>query len=249
MLRQKNVSAFDLLDLKDQREGEAHIFFKSKIIRATMFFASPKQAEKMRINQFLKVEPPPSRLLIDLDERVTRLYEVLEEKSERPFGEVRDEGDDIEVIAESLADTSTPNQIERALNALMSFHNRNTVEEPVEEIVEEIPDGRLNIFSQVRLDGFVQNIVGQSQMAAFMQPLLDRNYLRDKVSFIERLLGRSTAQASPMATEIVKDMTAATDYPPEVEHVMLSHEEVVTLANQLCDYITSLNSRSQDEGF
>ena len=27
----------DLLDLKDQREGEAHIFFKSKIVRAGCF--------------------------------------------------------------------------------------------------------------------------------------------------------------------------------------------------------------------
>src|SRR5262249_32354367 len=32
----------DLLDLKEQREGEAHIFFKSKIVRARMFFANPE---------------------------------------------------------------------------------------------------------------------------------------------------------------------------------------------------------------
>ena len=31
----------DLLDLKEQREGEAHIFFKSKIVRARMFYANP----------------------------------------------------------------------------------------------------------------------------------------------------------------------------------------------------------------
>ena len=48
----------DLLDLKEQREGEAHIFFKSKIIRARMFFANPQPVERMRINHFLKVEPP-----------------------------------------------------------------------------------------------------------------------------------------------------------------------------------------------
>ena len=48
----------DLLDLKDQREGEAHIFFKSKIVRAEMFYASPKPVKYMRLNQFLKVEPP-----------------------------------------------------------------------------------------------------------------------------------------------------------------------------------------------
>ena len=60
----------DLLDLKDQREGEAHIFFKSKIIRASMFFANPPPAAKMRFNQFLKVEPPLNRILLDLEERI-----------------------------------------------------------------------------------------------------------------------------------------------------------------------------------
>ncbi|MFU8798308.1 MAG: type IV secretory system conjugative DNA transfer family protein, partial [Gammaproteobacteria bacterium] len=47
----------DLLDLKDQREGEAHIFFKSRIVRATMFYAAPPPAQYMRLNYFVKVEP------------------------------------------------------------------------------------------------------------------------------------------------------------------------------------------------
>ncbi|WP_317135139.1 hypothetical protein [Piscirickettsia litoralis] len=48
----------DLLDLKDQREGEAHVFFKSKIIRMKSFYANPPKVKKIKINQFLKVEPP-----------------------------------------------------------------------------------------------------------------------------------------------------------------------------------------------
>ena len=234
----------DLLDLKDQREGEAHIFFKSKIIRATMFFASPKQTDKMRLNQFLKVEPPLNRLLVDLDERVIRLHEVLQ-STEQLFTAVQDEGDDIQVVAEAINAAADVNPIERALNALMSYHNRNAVPETVEEPVAEIEDGRLNIFSQVCLNDFVQNLVGRNQIATFQQPLLDRNYIRDKVAFIERLLGRSPSQAGPMAGEVVKDLALATDYPPAYEHIMLPSEQVVTLANQLCDYVTSLNGNAQ----
>ncbi len=239
----------DLLDLKDQREGEAHIFFKSKIIRATMFYASPKQAEKMRINQFLKVEPPPTRLLVDLDERVFRLGEVLKTGGDM-FGETNDEGDDIQVLSNSMSSPDETNPIEKALNALMSFHNRNAVaEETIEEdVVVESSDGRLNIFSKVQLGDFVQNLVGRSEYGSFEQPLLNRSYLRDKLSFIERLLGRTNAQSAPMAAEVVKDLGTATDYPPLVDHIMLPNEEVVTLANRLCDYVTSLNGHSQDEG-
>ena len=62
----------DLLDLKEQREGEAHIFFKSKIIRATMFFANPPPVNQLRLNQFLKVEPPLTRTLVDLENRLAQ---------------------------------------------------------------------------------------------------------------------------------------------------------------------------------
>ena len=48
----------DLMDLKDQREGEMHIFFKSQIIRANVFFANPPKVKDLRLNQFLRVEPP-----------------------------------------------------------------------------------------------------------------------------------------------------------------------------------------------
>jgi len=48
----------DLLDLKDQREGEAHIFFRSTIVRAKMFYANPPKVKKIKVNQFLKVEKP-----------------------------------------------------------------------------------------------------------------------------------------------------------------------------------------------
>ncbi len=237
----------DLLDLKDQREGEAHIFFKSKVIRATMFFANPKPAEKMRINQFLKVEPPLNRVLIDLDERVTRLHEVLSVGDEI-FSAAKDESEEIQVIASVMNENAAGNPIERSLGALMAFHNRHAVDETVAEEAEEVSDGRINIFSKVILDDFVEALIGANALDSFGQPLLNKATIKDKVSLMERLLGRSSSQAVPMTGEILKDMTIATDYPPAIENILLSEEEVVTLANQLCDYVTSLKGNSQEEG-
>src|SRR5262249_17814487 len=57
-------SRIDLLDLRDQREGDAHIFWRSKIIRARMFYANPKPAKRMQVNQYLCVEKPTETTLL-----------------------------------------------------------------------------------------------------------------------------------------------------------------------------------------
>lgn len=48
----------DLLDLKDQREGDGHVFFKSVITRASLFYANPPKVAAIKLNQFLKVKGP-----------------------------------------------------------------------------------------------------------------------------------------------------------------------------------------------
>lgn len=235
----------DLQDLKDQREGEAHIFFKSKIIRARMFYANPPQAEKMRINQFLKVEAPPTRVLLDLEERIDRFDELLSEAS--TLNLTQDEGEEIQIITDSIMSQPDANPIERSLSALLAFHNRHAVTTETETFVEEeMEDGRLNIFSKVLLDDTVKARVGSS-FEQFSTPLVNRAIAKDKIELLERLMGRSASQASPMTSEIIKDITIATDYPPHYEDTLLPEEEVVAIAGELCDYVSSLKTK-QDEG-
>ena len=59
-------SRIDLLDLKDQREGEAHVLFRSTIVRATLFYANPKPCKDMQLNQLLKVDLPKDQVLYTL---------------------------------------------------------------------------------------------------------------------------------------------------------------------------------------
>jgi intracellular multiplication protein IcmO len=234
----------DLLDLKDQREGEAHIFFKSKIIRARMFFANPAPAEKMRINQFLKVEPPLGRVLLDLEERMEKLSQVV---GETELFQLGDEGEEIKVVSEVLDSQPEANPIERALSALLAFHNRHSVTaENVEEAPEELSDGRLNVFSKVTLDESVRVLVG-SAFDEFNAPLISRAVAKDKIELLERLMGRPASQANPMTNEILKDMATATDYPPPYESILLPSEEVVALANEVCDYVDSVKKKAQEE--
>lgn len=236
----------DLLDLKEQREGEAHIFFKSKIIRARMFFANPVPASKIRLNQFLKVEPPPNRILLDLDERFVRFSELLE-SGETAISLPTNEGEEIQIIADSIASQPEVNPIERALSSLLAFHNRNEVIEKEEEVIEEAEEGKLNIFSKVQLNDAVKALVGVKQFDKFSEALVNKSLAKDKIELLERLMGRSASQANPMTTEIIKDMSIATEYPPPLEDILLPSEEVVAIADKLCDYVTSLKTKAQEE--
>lgn len=235
----------DLQDLKDQREGEAHIFFKSKIIRAKMFYANPPPAERMRINQFLKVEAPLNRTLNDLEDRIERYHELV--ANGHVFSMAQEEGDEIQVVAHKMVEDPDANPIERALSALMALNEqRDVIEEDAFELDEEPLDGHLNIFSKVELGEIAKSLVGTRELESFTQPLISRALAKDKIELIERLMGRSTAQAGPMTNEIIKDMSIVTDYPPMVEGILLPPDEVVAIANVVCDYVTSLNTDVED---
>lgn len=235
----------DLLDLKEQGMGEAHIFFKSKIVRASMFYANPKPPIKMRLNQFLKVEPPIGRILMDLEDRIARFNEVI--SSDVVFSMPTDEGEEIKIISDSLSSQPNVNSIEKALGSLLAFHNRHAVVEEEHVVEDEVEEGKLNIFSKVTLADSVKALVGAAQITKFSEPLISKSIAKDKIELLERLMGRSASQASPMTNEIIKDMALATEYPPSLDGVLLTSDEVVAIANELCDYVTSLKTKAQEE--
>jgi intracellular multiplication protein IcmO len=211
----------DLLDLKEQTEGEAHIFFKSRIVRARMFYAAPKAVDEMRINHFLKVEPPTARHFIEMEERIDKFNGLVKDATAPFFEAPTDEGEEIHLITQSMLNNPSTNPIERSIE-------------------EEISDGRLNIFSRVNLPERVKTLIGQQQLESFATPLLNRPALRDKIGLLERVLGRSSSQVNVITEEIMKDILLATDYPPDVSNLMRTQEEVIASTHELCDYLDSL---------
>jgi intracellular multiplication protein IcmO len=236
----------DLLDLKDQREGEAHIFFKSKIVRAKMFYANPTPAQVMRINHFLKVQPPIQRALIDLESRIEH-FDVLMKSGEGSFpSDFTDDSEEIQIISRVMNENATSNPIEKGVSALLAFHNRNAVEgeEVVEEVEEPVEEetGRLNIFSKVKLPDDVKQLVGVSNMEKFSQPLVNRTQLKSKVELVERVMGKPGSQANTITGEVIKDIYMATDYPPDYSGLLSDPEQVAAVTNELCDYVATLQS-------
>lgn len=234
----------DLLDLKDQRPGEAHIFFKSKIVRARMFFANPQPVERMRLNHFLKVEAPIGRMLIDLENRLAQFDEIITQDEAFVLPQ-QEESEDIDIIANTMKENPEANLIERGVSALLAFHNRNA--QPIEEeiVVEEpLEEGHMNIFSKPHLGEMTRKLVG-NDLERFSQPLINRAFLKEKTELLERVLGRSGSQANSITKEIIKDMLLATDYPPSIEGIFLEPEEVIVAAQALATYVKSLQESDQ----
>jgi intracellular multiplication protein IcmO len=230
----------DLLDLKEQTEGEAHIFFKSKIVRARMFYANPKPVKQLKINQFLKVEPPPDEYLKKLQNQLGSFRDILNSGDLSIHKEV--ETEEITLITKTLRESNIEEPIERAVAALIAFHGFNEPE-PVEDIIEEEVEGALTIFSSLR-GGADSLPILASDKAAFSEPLLPINETRNQMMVIERLAGAKDKYAGTVANELIKDFQLATSYPPE-NRELISPEELNYTVNELSSRFVSEREKAR----
>ncbi len=230
----------DLLDLKDQSEGEAHIFFRSKIVRARMFYANPKPVKQLKLNQFLKVEPPPDDYIQKLKKQLEGFQSILNSGDLSIHQHVANE--EISQIAKLIHDSSVLEPIERGVAALIAYHGYS---EPVavEEIVEEIEEGVLTIFTPLRqpFDALPLLIKDKEQ---FSQSLLPINETRDFLAQIERSSGAKDKYAGSVANELIKDFQMATTYPP-AERDEIGVEELTSMLNELVAKIVVLRTQAE----
>lgn len=201
----------DLLDLKEQTEGEAHIFFKSKIVRARMFYANPKPVKQLKINQFLKVEPPPDDYLVKLQKQLTSFQRVIESGDLSINKSV--ENEEITFVSEALRHSTIEEPIARGVAALIAFHKHNEPP-PVEELIEEEIEGALTIFTPLRVNKVLLPILATDK-ETFARSLLPINETRNQMMMIESLCGAKDKYAGNVANELIKDFQLATSYPPE----------------------------------
>ena len=232
----------DLLDLKEQTEGEAHIFFRSQIVRARMFYANPKPVKRLKLNQFLKVEPPPDDYLIKLQKQLSGFKLVLESSDLGITKTVQNE--EITLISNALREAKISEPIERGVAALLSFHHHNEPE-AVEELIEEIDVGFLTIFAKLNYPAGAPKLLVKD-IARFSESLLDINETRNYMMNIERLSGEKDKLAGNIANELIKDFQMATSYPPqERDHV--SADELTELVQSLSLRISSEREKEKNK--
>ncbi len=231
----------DLLDLKEQTEGEAHIFFKSTIVRARMFYANPEPVKKLKINQFLKVEGPPDDFIAKLQKQLGHFQSILQ-SGNLAINKVI-ESEEISLISKSLKEATGADPIERGVSALLAYHGYNEPE-PVEEIIEEESEGEITIFSRLIQPEGVPSILA-SDKASFKEPLLAINEARNLIMGIERLAGAKDKYAGTVANELIKDFQIATNYPP-AERDTLDSEELTEMTRELMAHINDQREKSSE---
>lgn len=227
-------SRIDLMDLKDQREGEAHIFFKSNIIRAKMFYANPKPVKAMRLNQSLKVDSPLDTVIVNLDKNLKTFDNKI--LNGGYFQEPPPVYDDFERIAEVINNHANLPPIEKAVTALLSYHDRETPA-PQEDAVIDLPDGELNIFTPLRVTDYLKPLL-LNEDERFKTSILNSGTTKEHIGYIERLMGKSEQYATNVAAEIIKDMQSATHYPPAVDEKP-SADELAKIIGDLVANITT----------
>jgi intracellular multiplication protein IcmO len=205
----------DVLDLKDQAPGQAHIFFKSKIIRADVFYASPKPVKRMRLNQYLKIEPPSEQRLTEMDKRFKRFKEIFSNPKFQ-FPKVSD-NTDIDTLAESLAEAGDLQPFERGLSGLISIlehevEKQHELNVPYEEASTL---DQISIFTRVPLSPLVARMIGKENEELFSLPLLRHGSTQEDLKNIERLCGHTEVDAEKLAENVSDSVEEATLFPPK----------------------------------
>ncbi|MBU1628825.1 MAG: TraM recognition domain-containing protein, partial [Gammaproteobacteria bacterium] len=205
-----------LLDLKDQVQGDAHIFFRSTIVRDRTFYANPKPVSKMRLNIFMRVQSPSDKQLLAFARRIDTFTQLMRAKD---FVYKEPEANtNLSFIADTLKNDKAETFIERGVATLLAYHNKDanlSLEAEVEE--EARAEGRLNVFTKVNLTDVTKQIVSADELPAFSEILLKKSLCGQKIEFSERLCGKTEKQASNLAKELLKDMQTVTDYPPAIQ--------------------------------
>ena len=207
----------ELLDLKDQREGEAHIFFKSSIIRASMFYANPKPVKQLQINHYLKVDMPPEVELINLNKRFFNFREVLE--NPRSAFPPAPPNDDIGVITHALNESYGLKPFERGVAALIGIleHEVAMQRELNSPFESKAPIGKMTAFTSVPVTPLIEQMIGKENVELFSQPLISGGLSLEDLKVIERLAGNDNTEAAKAAKKLISEIETTTDFPPPVD--------------------------------
>lgn len=212
-------SRIDLLDLKDQREGDAHVFFRARIIRARMFYASPKPVKRMQVNQLLCVEKPPDEIISNLDRRLRRFYQVF--RAPTFVMEAAEPNEDIDVMAKAFQEAAGLKPYERGISALVAHLEGEVEKQRKANAVSEAErhgefNGEVSVFSPVYAPPEMYDMIGAADIERFTSPLLLRTRTEESLRHIERLLGRTEKEAVQVAESLVNDIISVTSYPPKI---------------------------------
>lgn len=246
--RAEKRARIDLQDLKEQNPGEAHFFFKSKIVRGRFFYANPPKAKEMRLNQFLKVAAPSDDMINKLKKGFDNIHELQNKVFD--FNVPATASEELQEMMEIMQNYTQSDPLERSLIALHEQHQQNEVPFFFNELAGEIEQepeviDYLNLFTPLCENEHLEDIIIAKDIDEFKKPILSRTEIRDQMEYIARLCGKSNKESSKIVMELVSDMEKGTKYPPDVKPEK-NPIELAAIVKQMANDI-SLKKLSSDE--
>ncbi len=247
--RVEKRARIDLLDLKEQSPGEAHFFFRSKIVRGRTFYANPRIVKKMRLNHFLKVDTPEDKEKEMIVQSFCHFEKIA--NGTEVFHEQTPGSEDIEGLVNLLQAQHESSPIDCSLMALNQLNPR--VAKDLEDHEKSQDDSlldlfsaddsqeleevdHLNIFTPMSCSEHLKEVVISNDIRSFSRPILDRSNTRDQIEYIQRLCGKSSKESMNGAIDVINDIEKATQYPPS-SRPEISSKELAHVADQLCEAI------------
>jgi len=227
-------SRIDLLDLKEQREGEAHVFFKSRIVRAKMFYANPKPVKELRLNQFIKVDVPTDAVLRNLISGFESFKKMLQGGG-KVFDKVTLTNNSANAVLELFSKSTSEDSIEKGIGVLLSYCERGSAPDVVKETVE-LPVSEFDIFTKLVVSEYIKSILAVDDIEQFSKPILTKTEELEKILSIESSLSKDRRGAEEMSSELIKDMQASTHYPMPVKDI----PEAAELVSSIKTFIDSI---------
>ncbi len=207
----------EVLDLREQREGQCHIFFKSTIIRAEFFHANPKPVKRMRIAHLLKVTVPSDSTLTNLDTRLKQFSKIL--NSKRIEIPAIAPNADILLIQDSLIHSPPGiSEIERGVNSLLGIlESEIEKQQELSAQYEHVAlTNNMSAFTPIQVTDMVEQMIGAENVELFSLPLIRHGSTMEELKHIERLCGANAETAEKVADGILHDVQAVTSYPPDI---------------------------------
>lgn len=224
----------ELLDLRDQTEGQCHIFFRSTIIRANFFYAAPKPVQRMRLAHLLKIEVPPAHELSALESRLEQFSKIL--SSANVNLPIMAPNEDILIITDTLAHADADmNPAERGVSSLVALleyemARQSELSSPYEDVALS---NTISVFTPILVTDLVQQMIGAENSELFALPLIRHGSTMEDLKHIERLYGKDAEEASQVAENILKDVEKVTTYPPNILMTRSKHKFMESLNQAL----------------
>lgn len=235
----EKVSRGDLLDLKDQREGEAHIIFKSAVIRAQMFYAATPKAKHIQVNHLLRVEPPEKEEIFDMNENIKDfITKLTDSEYMEDILSLTDTTPEMNIVKKCFSDYEVSN-LEIGPICLESLRKRvqANLEQFKKNIDEDSSDSKIlqkiNVFSTLEDDDdevdYDDNDDDENNQPVFLNEDKTRNRFRE----IERLSGATAEEAELNTNRVIEDMKIVSEYPHGVTPDDKEPDDILDLIREL----------------